>query len=80
MERRSQDKVPSMTRVYRVQGRKIETPKKIWQEVINVDLEKRKVKSIDQKNREEWRKGCKYRWTPASGDKHLVSTSDETKG
>ena len=67
VKRMSQDKPPAMTRVYRVQGRKIGRPKKRWQEVINVDLEKRKVKMIDPKNREEWRKGCKYRWTPARG-------------
>ena len=78
VERMSQDKAPVMTRGYRVQGKKIRRPKKRWQEVINVDLEKRKLKIIDSKNKEEWRKGCEYLWTPASRDKHLVSTLDET--
>ena len=68
-----------MTRVYRIQGRKIEKSTKRRQQVIKVDLEKRKLKLIDPKNRgEEWRKDYKYTWTPAS--KHLVSTSDETNG
>ena len=80
VKRLSQDKAPAMTRVYRAQGRKIGRPKKRWQEVINVDLKKKKVKMIDPKNREKWWKGCKYKWIPASGDKHLVSTSDETNG
>ena len=71
--KKSQDKARTITRVYRVQGRKIGRPKKKWQEVINVDLEKRKVKMIVPKNSEEWRKGCKYRWTPVSRDKHLVN-------
>ena len=70
-----------MTRVYPVQGRKIGRSKKRRQQVINVDLEKRKLKLIDPKNRgEEWRKDYKYTWTPASRDKHLVSTSGETNG
>ena len=44
VERMSQDKAPAMTRGYRVQGGKVGRPQKRWQEVIDVDFEKRKLK------------------------------------
>ena len=58
----------------RVKGRKIERPRRDGRRSLMLTSKK---EMMDPKNKEECLKGCKYRWTPASGDKHLVSTSDE---
>ena len=68
LERMSEERAPVKAMKFTVDGRKKGRPKKRWQEVVEQDMKIRGLERADTGVRARWRRGCRNRPTPASGE------------
>jgi len=68
VERMSEERAPVKAMRVAVDGKKRGRPKMRWREVVEKDMELRGLERVDAQERTRWRRGCKNRPTPASGE------------
>ena len=68
VERMSDEKAPVKAMKMTVDGVKRGRPKKGWQEVVEQDMKMRGLERNEAAERWKWRRGCRNRPTPASGE------------